>query len=198
MIGKVRHSYSSSHTPLKPWVLVKSNGSVICGHCTCMAGQGETCSRVGAILLWVETQVRKRDQTSCTSKENTWIMPKVVKDIPFLMLEEIDFSTAKKRVNNSLANIMTPISATINYNPPTDKEQVDFLNQIAKETTSTPVILSLITPYYSTKFTQSFDILPASLQSLFNPMHLELNYVQLLELATQYTVPTTTAVFCRM
>lgn len=123
-------------------------------------------------------------------------MPKVVKDIPFLMLEEIDFTTAEKKVNNSLANIMTPISATINYNPPTDKEQVDVLNQIAKETTSTPVILSLIT-LYSNKFTQSFDILPASLQSLFNPMHLELNYVQLLELATQYTVPTTTAVFCR-
>ena len=71
MIGKVRHSYSSSHTPLKLWVLVKSNGSVNCGHCTCMAGQGETCSRVGAILYWVETQVRMRDHTSCTSKENT-------------------------------------------------------------------------------------------------------------------------------
>ena len=97
-------------------------------------------------------------------------MPEVVKDISFLMLEEIDFTTAD---NNSLANIMTPIPATINYNPPTDKEQVDFLNQIAKETTSTQVILSLITPY-SNKFTQSFDILPASLQSLFNPMHLEL------------------------
>ena len=39
------------------------------------------------------------------------------------------FTTAEKRVNNSLANIMTPISVTINYNPPTDKEQVDFLSK---------------------------------------------------------------------
>ena len=61
VIGKVRHSYSSKE-PLKPWVLIKSNGSVVCGHCTCMAGQGETCSHVGAVLYWVEAQVRIREQ----------------------------------------------------------------------------------------------------------------------------------------
>ena len=35
----------------------------------------------------------------------------------------------KELYNNSLSNIMTPISVTINYNPPTDKEQVDFLSK---------------------------------------------------------------------
>ena len=32
---------------------IKSNGSVICGHCTCMARQGET---VSVILYLLETQ----------------------------------------------------------------------------------------------------------------------------------------------
>ena len=53
-IGKVRHSYSSKE-PLKPWILIKSSGSVVCGHCTCMAGQGDTYSHVGAVLYWLET-----------------------------------------------------------------------------------------------------------------------------------------------
>ena len=97
IIGKVRHSYSSKE-PLKPWILIKSSGSVVCGHCTCMAGQGETCSHVGAVLYWVETRVRIREQTSCTSKENTWIMPMAVKDIPYLKLEQIDFVTAEKKM----------------------------------------------------------------------------------------------------
>ena len=53
-----------------------------------MAGQGETCSHVGAVLYWVETWVRIREQTSCESKENTWIMPMAVKNIPYLKLEQ--------------------------------------------------------------------------------------------------------------
>ena len=97
IIGKVRHSYSSKE-PLKLWIMIKSSGSVVCGHCTCMAGQGETCSHVGAVLYWVETRVRIREQTSCTSKENTWIMPMAVKDIPYLKLEQIDFVTAEKNM----------------------------------------------------------------------------------------------------
>ncbi len=50
-VGKVRHSYCSSKLPLRPWVAIQSNGTVECGHCTCMAGLAETSSQVAAILL---------------------------------------------------------------------------------------------------------------------------------------------------
>lgn len=43
IIGKVNHSYAMSAIPLNPWVIVKTNGTIVCGHCTCMAGLGETC-----------------------------------------------------------------------------------------------------------------------------------------------------------
>ena len=66
IIGKVNHSYSVSSPPLQPWVIVKQNGAVSCGHSTCMASHGETCSHIGALLYWVEYTVRRRDETSCS------------------------------------------------------------------------------------------------------------------------------------
>jgi len=49
----------SSATPLHPWVILKSSGAVVCDHCTCMAGLGEVCSRVGELLYWFEYKVQK-------------------------------------------------------------------------------------------------------------------------------------------
>ena len=50
LIDKVRHSYAASKTPLRPWVLVRCNGTVLVAHSTCMAGLAETCSHVSTIL----------------------------------------------------------------------------------------------------------------------------------------------------
>ena len=47
-------SYSSK--TLGHWVIIKSSGSVVCGHCTCKAGLGETCSDVKAVLSWSKTK----------------------------------------------------------------------------------------------------------------------------------------------
>ena len=46
IIGKVKHSYAASKAPLQPWVVLKHSGTVLVGHCTCMAGLAETCSHV--------------------------------------------------------------------------------------------------------------------------------------------------------
>ncbi len=42
-IGSVKLSQSLSATPAKPRVAVKVEGTVMCAHCTCMAGLGEAC-----------------------------------------------------------------------------------------------------------------------------------------------------------
>ena len=76
-------SYSSK-TPLRPWVIVKSSGSVVCGHCTCKAGQGETCSNVNAVLSWSKKNAPVIDQTPCTSKENAWIELTALQGYPLL------------------------------------------------------------------------------------------------------------------
>ena len=93
ILGKVRHSYASSKPPLHPWVLIKRNEAVIVAHCTCMAGLAETCSHIGAVLHWVEAAVRVNMSATCTSKENTWLIPTPKENIPFLKLSQINFST---------------------------------------------------------------------------------------------------------
>ena len=55
--GKVRNSYSASKTPLRPWVMLRCNGTVVIAHCTCMAWLPETCSHVSAVIHLVKTAV---------------------------------------------------------------------------------------------------------------------------------------------
>lgn len=54
VFGSVKHSQRISDTPLKPWVAAKKEGTVVCAHCTCMAGLGEACSHIAAPLFTLE------------------------------------------------------------------------------------------------------------------------------------------------
>ena len=57
----------------EPWVVVALDGVVQCAHCTCMAGLGEVCSHVGALLFKVEMGVRLGlSKKSCTSEACKW------------------------------------------------------------------------------------------------------------------------------
>ena len=93
LIGKVKHSYSINQAPLKPWVAIRKNGSVECGHCTCMAGLGETYSHISAILYWLETAARIHNETTCTSKSNSWLppsLPAACQEVPYVTMEELE------------------------------------------------------------------------------------------------------------
>lgn len=45
--------------PNQCWTVIDTNGIVMCGHCSCMAGMGEVCSHVSAILFALEDWGRK-------------------------------------------------------------------------------------------------------------------------------------------
>lgn len=145
ILGKVRHSYAASKAPLRPWVLVGSNGTVLVAHYTCMAGLAETCSHVGAVLHWVETAVRVHNETPCTSKENKWLMPTPVKDIC-----DIVFTTPKRQstkltcITNTTGN--TPTHNKVKIVPPSHTEKQEFIRKIAQEQKRRPIILSVIQP----------------------------------------------------
>ncbi|KZR95535.1 Uncharacterized protein APZ42_010704 [Daphnia magna] len=49
--AKVHHSMAFNLPPLRPCVAFNSAGGVITAHCDCIAGLGECCSHVGAILF---------------------------------------------------------------------------------------------------------------------------------------------------
>ena len=115
-----------------------------------MAGQGETCSHVGAVLYWLETHVRIREETACTSKENTWMMPTPVKDILYLMLKEIEFTTAETKMKCSEKPSVSPEIplTTCKFDFPTEDELSSFLSEIAKKTVRKPAIV----PPYTAQF----------------------------------------------
>ena len=55
---QVRHSQRMNDPPLRPWVIAEENGTIQSAHCTCMAGLGEACSHVGALLFYVDAAVK--------------------------------------------------------------------------------------------------------------------------------------------
>ena len=61
----VKHSQSLSVTPLKVWVTTYSSGEVVCAHCTCMAGIGEACTHIAALLFTTEANTQVKSQFSC-------------------------------------------------------------------------------------------------------------------------------------
>ena len=177
--GRVKHSFRVSQPPLQPWIIIQKNGTVVCGHCTCMAGLAETCSHVGAVLYWIETAVRVRDTTTCTSKKNAWLMPTPVSEVPYLRLKDMK------------CHDQQTLSTTSCKHPPSAEELSLFYAELAN-CSKKSVVLSVIPPH-NEKFVQSINHLPRALQSLYDPSNLELNFAQLLELAQQFEEKVTPA-----
>ena len=92
----VKHSQTLSASPLKVWVCCKLDGEVMAAHCTCMAGCGEACSHIAAILFAAEANTIVKQQLSCTSLPCTWLPP-AFRTVPFLPLAEINFRTPKQK-----------------------------------------------------------------------------------------------------
>ena len=65
--AKVRHFQAVKAIHLLPWV-AKKDGTVVASHCTCMAGLGESCSHIAAVLFAVETYNRLSKDDACTSQ----------------------------------------------------------------------------------------------------------------------------------
>ena len=58
-----------------------------------MAGLRETCSHISAILYWLETAARIHNETTCTSKSNSWLppsLPAACQEVPYVTMEELE------------------------------------------------------------------------------------------------------------
>ena len=193
--GCVKHSQSLSATPAKPWVAVKTEGTVVVAHCTCMAGLGEACSHIAALLFLLEGNTLYQNNLSCTSLPCSWLPPSF-HSVPFAQLADIDFSTpqAKRRkVHGSSTNNVVKADAT---KVPTTQELDSLYKQISGA--GKPVILSLI-PGYSEPYIPLYSkgALPNPLTSFFDVKNLELSYHDLLnkcdEFFNAYTITPTLA-----
>ena len=86
-----------SETPLSCWIIIEETGEVCSAHCNCMAGLGEACSHVAAVLFYLEATVRIQGQQTSTQRKCQWIMPSFQKNVQYLPIKDIDFTSAKSK-----------------------------------------------------------------------------------------------------
>ena len=88
-------SQSLSQPSLHPWRAAEKIGTIVCAHCTCIAGVGEACSHIAALLFAAETNIQMMKNTSCTSVLCSWLAPSC--RIEYAPISQIDFMTPQER-----------------------------------------------------------------------------------------------------
>ena len=111
--AKVKHSQRLSVPPAKAWIGVEKSGTIICGHCDCMAGLGEACSQVAGILFTLEANAQARKSLSCTSMPHSWLPPSF-RSVAFAAISDIDFSDPERRMKASFSEPCSRTSSTTN------------------------------------------------------------------------------------
>lgn len=92
---QVLHSQRMSEKPLQPWIIAEKDGRILAAHCTCMAGLGEACTHVAALLFAVKASVKLRDSKTITDEKSYWLLPTSVKGVSYKKIREMDFTSAK-------------------------------------------------------------------------------------------------------
>lgn len=69
LLSSKSFSKSSRHS-FKGMDFSRKNGTVLTGHCDCMAGLSKACSHIGAMLFACETGARMQTSLTCTGSEN--------------------------------------------------------------------------------------------------------------------------------
>ncbi|KAI9565338.1 hypothetical protein GHT06_009130 [Daphnia sinensis] len=83
--AKVHHSMAFSLPPLRPWVAFNPAGGVITAHCDCIAGLGECCSHVGAIIFGALVVNAQKTTLTVTDQPMKWLR-KSVKPVTYSYL----------------------------------------------------------------------------------------------------------------
>lgn len=92
----IGHSQRLSANHCKPWIAAKKEGTIFCGHCTCMAGLGEACSHIGALLFTLEKNTQYQNTTACTSLPCSWL-PSTFQKVPYAELSNICFAMPQRK-----------------------------------------------------------------------------------------------------
>ena len=154
-------------------MICQVDGTVNSGHCTCMAGLGEVCSDVAAVLFYLESA--SRSKLTCTQVGCTWKEPTMIDAIPYLPIAQLPLSKPKPRIScnrkrgaHHLSSI-TPLTDLLQVAeelpvseqpstskldlqpqnsllcaPPSDEEKIEFLKDIVQHQS---VICSIVPPF---------------------------------------------------
>ena len=192
---QVNHSQKLNDKPLYPWVVAEQSGKVVCGHCNCKAGLGESCSHVASLLWAVEAGVRVRNSMTVTRKKAYWLMPHAMKDVPYASVKKINFVGKRQSLAKfhsygecSSASFMpcttTRSSKTVSnqsFEEPKADEKESLFASLSTCGTR-PAILSLVEPYASEYVPRSLDSsLSPCFSELYRPECLHMQYSELMK-----------------
>lgn len=105
-----------------------------------MASLGETCTHLAAVLFYLEAATRIQGKQTCTQRKCEWIMPSFLKNVEYLPVKSINFTSASKRKRN--VDAMIDAGDTVQLSRPSGPSTHD--NQF---TTTTPCDTDLDTFY---------------------------------------------------
>ena len=183
----VKHSQALSAPALRVWIGIKQCGEVICAHCTCMAGAGEACAHIGALLFTAEANTMIKCQHSCTSLPCSWLPPSH-QFVSATKITDMDFKTPKSKLEIQHSSEAADADPTLPPNkklctiaPPT-LEQIHQLHVRLSRTDGKPVVLShtegFSDPYVPVNKSMGF---PAPLTDLFDSDTMKLSFPELVE-----------------
>ncbi len=156
----------------------------------CMAGLGEASSHIAAVLFHVEAAFRVKERETCTQMKCEWVLPSYLKNIEYLPVSDIDFTSAKTKKRKLDCIIDDSESLKLNTSstkPKSTSEKLSsydemnvFYESLSKCGTK-PAVLSLI-PGYSDDYVPKSTLPEFSqpLSMLYKPEYAEMDYHTLL------------------
>lgn len=144
---QVRHSQRMNDPPLRPWVIAEENGTIQSAHCTCMAGLGEACSHVGALLFYVDAAVKIKNSKTVTEEPAYWKLPSGLQKVQYKPVKDLNFQSAKamkKSLDSNITAGSTPrrIGGMVlpDVPPPTEGEIATFLRKLHSSKTASAIL----------------------------------------------------------
>lgn len=142
--------------PLDVWCLITKDGSVSTAHCTCMAGNSEACSHIGALLFTAEDTYKRKcvhdDNTSCTDVLAVWPVPGLSTKVPIRPLKEMNLGSSSLFKNKQVIPTVSEEELIIKlqkmyemgYTSPLHRVLEPFKSDIAKTpSVELPTVLNL-------------------------------------------------------
>ena len=105
-----------SEKPLQPWIVSDKDGCILAAHCTCMAGLGEACTHIAALLFAIQASIKLRDSKTVTEEKAYWLLPTSVKGVTYKECRDIDFTSAKSMKKKLDSNTSASATRNDSYN----------------------------------------------------------------------------------
>lgn len=168
--AKVNRSQALSEKPHEAWVCVDTDCTILNAHCTCMAGLGEVCSHVAAILFKIEASVRLGyNKVACTSMPCLWNQ-NFTKKVEAVQLSQINFDKPKQD------DFHQPSNAAPQQADPVFDNTASFLQKLRNSNPSA-VIFTVTNPRPNP--TLAKPSLPTVFSSFFDPLNARLSETEL-------------------